>query len=424
MADQRFDSTVVRPLVDLKRHGWNGSPFEPPGRNTPAWPAWPAWRPHRVLYCGSVAVALLVGAVLARTDLQPSSRRVLPGEFERHDLLLVAWPTNSSNPNVPIPELRRVIADIAHAVEGSIDVAVLTIDERQRQAAARYLSASGIATNQLRFWQAPCHTIWVRDYGPFVVKSFEGSGCETLNTDYRHSDSPSLNDVPIALNGQLGWPLVDTPILMENGNLLSNGAGLCVTTEKLFFDNTRNSEPRSYVASQFREYMGAEQVVSLENLIGEPTGHVDMFMTFTAPDTVIVGAYSPAYDPENAAILDRNAQRLSELKTACGPLQVHRIPMPRRPDGRWRTFTNIVLANGVLIVPTFGEAFQGAEDRSLEVYRRVLPNWRIASIDCSDLAHGNGGLHCMTMNVYRVAGNSLVFPKSPVTPLRPILATP
>ena len=44
----------------------------------------------------------------------------------------------------------------------------------------------------------------------------------------------------------------------------------------------------------FRKVLGAKQVIYLENLFGERNGHVDMFATFTAVDTIVIGEFPSA----------------------------------------------------------------------------------------------------------------------------------
>jgi agmatine/peptidylarginine deiminase len=245
-----------------------------------------------------------------------------------------------------------------------------------------------------------------------VVKSFEGThlmvDCDywmvepqTIiagTADYRsHADR-----LPRALTSVLGLNVAYAPISLEGGNLLSNGAGLCVTSEATLWHNAeayRYSE--ADVSRILREYFGAEQVVYLEPLEGEPTAHVDLFIAFTDHDTIVVGECSREADPVNAEILDRNAQRLSEVKTACGPLRVFRVPMPRVRDGRWYTYTNLVYANGTVLVPVYPDLFPEHEPVVLNLYRRLLPGWNVVAIDCLPLVKKGGGLHCATMNLYR-----------------------
>lgn len=324
------------------------------------------------------------------------AQRVLPGEFENHDALLVAWPKATSvGPAVQL----KLFADIIREGSASIDIVVLIPDRESEQEVLDYLRTQGIHVDHLKFMRAPSTLLWVRDYGPLTAKSFVG-GIEILDTIYfRGPEFPAQDQVPAAVGAGLGLPVVEVPIVMENGNLLSNGAGVCVTTTKLLRVNAERDLDESDVTRLLRERVGAEEVIFLEPLHGEPNEHVDMFMTFTAPDSVVVGHYEPSTDLINAAILDRNADRLAQIHTACGPMRVHRIPMPEKVNGNWCTFTNVVYANGTMLVPSYGKRHAAAEKTAVAVYQSLLPTWNIVSIDCSDVLIFNGSLHCATSNL-------------------------
>ena len=192
-----------------------------------------------------------------------------------------------------------------------------------------------------------------------------------------------------------------TPLKLEGGNLLSNGRGVIVTTERFLEQN--DDYNIGQVGIELSRHLNASSIVVLEPLVGEDTRHVDMFATFTSPRTIVVGSYDPAIDPVNAAILDRNAQLLSQVKTARGRLRVVRIPMGSQEGNCWRTYTNCVYANGVLIVPSYGE-FDDPDviARVLKTYRRLLPGWKITTVDASDLIEEGGALRCATLNITKL----------------------
>jgi agmatine/peptidylarginine deiminase len=148
----------------------------------------------------------------------------------------------------------------------------------------------------------------------------------------------------------------------------------------------------------------------LESLVGERTGHVDMFATFTSPTTVLVGAYTEEQDPDNAAILDRNAARLSQVRTSQGPLRVVRIPMPPHDNNTWRTYTNVVYANGVVLVPIYPSLDHAGRRLALEIFSKELPTWKVVGIDATEIIEIDGALHCMTMNLGAI-GQLPAFPE-------------
>jgi agmatine/peptidylarginine deiminase len=166
--------------------------------------------------------------------------------------------------------------------------------------------------------------------------------------------------------------------------------------------NRRAGYSKSHLTDTIERLFGARQVVYLEPLRGEPNGHIDWFATFTSSDTIVIGDYRGT-DPVNARLLDQHAERLAGLTTASGPLKVVRIPMP--PRGKLYfggTYTNVVFANGVLLVPSYPEASPELEREAFEVFRRLLPGWRVVGIECPKHIIRQGALHCAAANLYRV----------------------
>src|SRR4030095_8841566 len=126
------------------------------------------------------------------------------------------------------------------------------------------------------------------------------------------------------------------------------------------------------------------------------TLHVDMLATFVSADTVVVGACDPVADPKSAAVLNRNAEKLSQVMTRGRRMRVVRIPMPTYDGAVCRTYTNVIYANGKLLVPHYPEVDRGMEREVMASYAQVLPGWEIAQIDCSEMIRRGGGLRCLS----------------------------
>ena len=335
----------------------------------------------------------------------------LPGEFERQQTILLAWPrvvrpASSPNATDAYRTLDQVYCDIVRAIRDRISVVVLVEDSRTEDHVTRLLSERQIPTQDVQFMRIPFESHWIRDYGPLGVR---GTHDACLLIDAEYADGPVAvypheDRLPKGLGRRFEMPTVSVPLTIHHGNLLSNGRGLCIATEKLLEENVGRGYDADDVKRILGKFYGAMDVVFLESLRGEPTGHVDMFASFTSHDTVVIGEYLPAYDPENALILDRNAERLGRQ------VKVVRIPMPPRvpsPSGTdfWPTYTNVAYANGMLLVPVFPGWEPQDESRALAVYRRLLPGWTIVEINAVPALRWWGGVHCMTMNLPSL-GNS------------------
>jgi agmatine/peptidylarginine deiminase len=290
-----------------------------------------------------------------------------------------------------------LLVNVVHQVRGRLDIVLLVSNIETCEAAKRLLRESSIPLKYVRFVELPHDTMWARDYGPIVVKTKEG---RPVVIDAVYSlDRANDDRVPEGLARLLNVRVVQMPLRIDGGNLLSNGDGLAITTNYLFDENQFGELDEEVLRDVLRENYGLSRIAVLEPLLGEPTGHVDMFATFTSANTVVVGQYDPKVDPANAAILDRNANQLSRLRTKKGPLRVVRIPMPPHDDNGWRTYTNVIYANGVLLVPTYGELDASTRTEAMITYKKLLPGWRVVAVDSSRLIESNGALHCISMNL-------------------------
>ena len=326
------------------------------------------------------------GRASARS-VEPQYR--LPGEFERHDALLLGCDELASvHPDV--------LTAIVVAAKRHIPIVAIVSGQKARQRASEVLKQNNLSADSMRFLCLPHDSMWIRDYGPFSVQGRDG---RTAIVDARYDGGHGrVNDdrIPVALAETLGITLMRAPIVLEGGNLLSNGEGLCLTTTSLFDHNTDRKLGENYVGQVLYKFLGADQTVFLEPLNGEPTGHVDMFAMFTSPDTVVVGSYDPVVDPVNAVVLDRNADCLAQVRTPRGSLRVVRVPMPSNTDGFWRTHTNGILANGVFMVPVYLDVDTTMQDEALDVLCQTMPEWKIEPIDSSGVIPFGGALHCIS----------------------------
>src|SRR5205085_8046975 len=91
-----------------------------------------------------------------------------------------------------------------------------------------------------------------------------------------------------------------------------------------------------------------------------------------------------------------------------GPLKIERIPMPPHSDGVWRTYTNVVYANDIVVVPSYAGVDGRIEREALDTYRRLLPRREIVPVEATSLASTGGALRCVTLNIPHL-GHSMAF---------------
>jgi agmatine deiminase len=319
---------------------------------------------------------------------------VLPGEFEKQQSLVIACgPLVASLPDM--------FAELVERLAGRIEIIALVDGPKGRAAAIKALAQRKVAATHVHYVNLRHNSMWARDFGPHAVRRSDGRW-SLVDAIYNCPDRSADDSVPIALGEALRMPVARGELRIDGGNLLANGRGLIVATYALAERNLAPAFDAASVRRALGEHYGARDVLFLEPLAGEPTAHVDMFMTFTAHDTVVVAQFDPAIDLENSQILDRSAARLASVRVGGRRLRVVRLAMPRHDDAIWRTYTNVIYANGLVLVPTSGEFDKSGSDAALATYKRLLPAWQVEPFDAEPLVALGGALHCVTMNLGRI----------------------
>ena len=124
-----------------------------------------------------------------------------------------------------------------------------------------------------------------------------------------------------------------------------------------------------------------------------------MFATFVSPLDVVVAQLDPRADPVNAAILDRNAKVLKDLTVGEEKVRVHRMPFPPRKGDSWSSFTNVIFANDLLLLPVFDDDPPNYVNRAKSIYEQLLPGWEVDTIDITSMRKLQGALHCLSSHV-------------------------
>lgn len=314
----------------------------------------------------------------------------MPGDFERQSAILLGL-------NELIEYHPRTLVDIVSVLVDHIPLLGVVENESQRERVLTLLCDWGLPAHKLHFVSLPVKGMWVRDYGPSFVR--RGSDITILDAEYLETDRPNDDLAPRELAALLRVPVEHVPMILEGGNILSNGQGLCVTTNAVALRNRTRGLDQQQIEALLRKHYGFSQFMILPHLICEPTGHVDMFATFLAPDLIAVGSYDPRVDPVNCDLLNHNAAELAKLHVNGKPLRVIRIPMPTNQNSLFRSYTNVMFANGTLLMPTYGGIDDKGAEHAMEVFSSHLPGWEIVGIDATTLIPQRGALRCVSLNI-------------------------
>lgn len=334
----------------------------------------------RAFAWGVLPLVLLLSScslVVPWGEAPPEAPPRLPGEFEPVEEVVVGWD----------PGFEAFYIDLVASLTRRVDVTIVADTRDDPDDIADLLEAAGVDLDGLDIVHLPTDSIWVRDFGPRVVQSERGR----VAIDFAYSGRESDDALGRHLAARWKVPLVELPFEVEGGNLLSNGRGDCLSSETVIEGNPGVSE--EHLRAVLATSLGCQRVLFLPALDGEPTGHVDMYASFTSPRDVMVGRYLPEDDPVNAGLLDRAAAELARAG-----FRVRRVPMPPNDDQIFRTYVNATAVNDAVLVPVYVETDAG-EAEALAAFAAAYPGREIIPIASSELIELEGAVHCATLSI-------------------------
>jgi len=353
---------------------------------------WLAWSCRSAL----VGLAVLCG-VLPIPDARADGAPALPhaaGEFDAQSAVVIGAP-------FMLQHEPQVLVELVSALSGHVRVFLLSGPAPELTDLHQLLHAHGISPYSVEYLLLPVDTSWARDYGP-VFRS-DSDGVAVLDPLYGHlqtHERPQDDDVARLLANWLQLELQPVPLHLEGGNILSNGQGLVISTTSVIEQNAgAGGLAPKRIESIVRKSFAAERWAYVPPMAGEPTAHIDMFCAFTAASDLVVGRMDASTDPVNAARLDEAARQLGEIATSSGPMRVHRVDMPSPRDGVFYSYTNVVIANSVVVVPIYPDVSPKLDQKALALYARLFPERKIVGVDATGLAERRGALRCVSFHI-------------------------
>jgi len=354
------------------------------------------------------------GGATAVTERVPGTRRVagtrrgfgpalavepygrMPGEFERKDALLLGV-------NELIRFHPQTLVDIVAAIAGQTRIVALISEAAQEQQVLDLLRGRGLATDTISFFVWPAESMWVQDFGPQEVVGEHGA--RVVDFEYQVPGLEVENQLPMAFAASFGMQITHSHLAMEGGGYLSNGRGLCISSTRLIEQNQSRGFDIQSIGRFLHTAFNFKDWIYVPPIIGETTGHLDLFLSLGGPGTIFLAAYDPAEDRENADRMDANARTLMENVVVEGrPPEIIRIRQPAARDGCWRSYTNVIYANGVVLVPQFPDFSPDLDREALATYRRAFPDRQVVGIDTSAIIRKRGGLHCLSLDLPHLPG--------------------
>jgi len=307
----------------------------------------------------------------------PAAGYRVPAEFEPMAAVLMTW--------ADYPEMLASIAEQVAAAGAEVWMV------------GGPSSLPGVPVDKYRQLSFYYDSVWTRDYGPVGILEADGK-LGIIDTTYRHWVTRRDDDaIPCQVAQAAGALCYSTSLIMDGGNFMTDGRGNVFFTERLYEWNSNLS--RDQVDGLLREYLGAENLhvfAYARDSRGQPadgTGHLDMFAKIIGDCDVLVAEYNqePYFQP-----LEQAAAYFSALSCpGGGSYRVHRLPGWSR-SGVWYTYTNALLVNGTLLLPSYRN---GYDDQARQVISAARPDLRLVFIASDASIVAGGSVHCVTREI-------------------------
>ena len=255
----------------------------------------------------------------------------------------------------------------------------------------------------IRVLSMPIDDSWLRDSAPTFLSDRAGGRAAAAFTFNAWGNKYHPHDQDATLGERIAelarLPLYRSKLVVEGGGFLSDGEGTLITAETCVLNPNRNPGwTKAEAEAELRAMLGVQKVIWLPGDVmdTETDGHVDGFLAYVRPATVLCETVADPADPRYP-IMAENRRVLESETDARGRrfnlLPIAEAPRSAVPEGICRSYVNFYIANGAVIAPAYGIA----EDEAVaETLRRAYPDRSIVPVALGDLFRGGGGIHCIT----------------------------
>ncbi len=360
----------------------------------------------------------------------PHEDAIRPGEFEEMDSTMMAV-VNYGEP------FTQMWVEMLDAYSQGGHTLVVVDDMVFKNALQERFDEQGIDAASYTWVHYPINTIWIRDYGPeFVV---DPDGTRTV-WDAWYGGRPLDNAIPLQV-GASDWlnsdgspaPTNSVEHKLAGGNVMTDGAGTCFFSKIIYEYEAPGTWTDEQVDEVMQEYLGCDQIIILQPICLDATGHIDLYAKVMGPTSILLGEYpSDTYfngdgtndsgeaggfcaNPQNPNDYQDQEDNLAVLEATTNlngdPWTITRIPMPEPyHDGSWwvyRSYLNSELFNGHVAMPTYyapendetAQELLDMEAEAIVAYETAYPGVVVHPIDSDHIIPMAGAIHCISHEI-------------------------
>lgn len=320
-------------------------------------------------------------------------------EYEPVDGIIVSWDGSASWLNISAAMGARVTA--ANGGNANFYVALDTAGEQATADAT--LSAAGVNMSRVRYHVRTTDSIWLRDYGPRYV--YQGD-CRAIVDHTYNRPRPADDAYSISFASARGHAFYENPLVHGGGNFHLDANGRSYATRLINNENPGLTEAQ--IVNTWLSYQNVNTTLFTPFPTSvDATQHLDMWMQVLAADRVIVSDWPYNVGSVQDVICDNAAVTMQGLG-----YQVWRVPA-RSLSGTHYTYTNTVMCNGIVLVPSYTNAGMTAAPAipgpgTVNLNTEAINTFAAAlagtgktpeQINCENIISAAGAIHCIVMHM-------------------------
>lgn len=326
----------------------------------------------------------------------------MPAEWAAHAGCWMAWPKRTELWREYFEAARRDYARVAQAI-ARFEPLTMIADPGQEVDAGTQCGPS------VRIVTMPIDDSWLRDSGPTIVVHRDGRRAAAAFTFNAWGGKYHPHDQDATLGERLAslasLPAYRSELVVEGGGFLSDGEGTLITAETCVLNPNRNPGwTKAQAEAELIAMLGVEKVIWLPGDVTdtETDGHVDGYVSFVRPATVLCEVVADPQDPrypimaENRKVLEMETDARGRRFNLVPIVEAPRSAVPAGADGYCRSYVNFYIANGAIIAPAYGIA---EDEQARQTLRRAYPDRSVELVALKDLFRGGGGIHCITQQI-------------------------
>ncbi len=311
-------------------------------------------------------------------------------EWEEIDGIMITWTSYPS-----------ILAQIVEHAQAETRVYIVCADSNTVKS---YLTANAIPQTNISYVIAPFNSVWARDYGQWNAYTHDVDSLLLVDWIYNRP-RPQDDTVPSAIAQVFNLPLYSTTqapndLVHTGGNFMVDGFGTAFSSKLIQLENSSKSQAQ--IDTIMSHFMGISRYIVMDTLPYDGIHHIDMHIKLLDEETLLVGQF-PNNVSDGPQLEANLLYVISNYTSVFGtPYKIFRVPMPSGtgntypPAASYRTYTNSVIINKTVLVPTYYEQY---DSTALRVYRQALPGYNIVPINVESMISASGALHCITKEI-------------------------